>query len=96
VVRTPRDGGDDPQLVTLPDLASKAFTPFHVVVVEEEIHVLADLATLVQDALVDARVNPLEGREDIADGGFVDLERDLGLAARERAQRSGDAHGDLH
>src|SRR6185295_11175579 len=82
------DGRDDGDLVRVLDRRLQVLEEADVLVVGEDVHEAPDLAALVADALLDPGELRFEAGDEITDGGARG--RDLFLAVRQLAQRSGN------
>src|ERR1700689_2073165 len=86
-----RDDGDD---LALADRRVQAVEKADVLVGQKDVHEPAQLATLVEQALGEARVPRIEGVEHLADGGAV--HGHLAGPTGERPQLGRDPHADAH
>src|SRR6056297_372277 len=88
------DGGNDRHGETVVDLGVEAVEVTDVVVVDEHVHELAQVAVLVDQPVTQPGVRSLECRHDV--GQRARLDRNLLLAAGQRAHGGGDANGHCH
>src|SRR5207302_1930520 len=90
----PGYGRDDGDGLALGHLGVEALEEAHVLVGHEDVHEPAQLAAVVEEAVAEAGMGLVKGREQVGHG--VALDRDLRGAPRQRAQLGGHPHGGAH